>query len=267
MKRWLASPFALALVLVVALFAASRRLLNRPRRVARALIVDPEEHTTFHPGTGAVRSIQAADLALPAEALDAIWDPMHLERLARTYWDYLEKLFARLIRIRYRGHMRDVTLLGLIPLLTFQEPEYELSATRGIVRWRIEKGFLVASAGRGGDGYLEIDVQRRESRDYPGEVIAHVEVEVANFYPAIATSLSNWVYENTQSRIHVLVTHSFLKSLARLDLAESKVGRFATIDELPDPVPARERDRPSASAASSDRDEPTLVAPSRSASA
>ena len=27
--------------------------------------------------------------------------------------------------------------------------------------------------------------------------------------------------------IHVLVTHAFLRSLAKLDLAESKVGRFA----------------------------------------
>jgi hypothetical protein len=266
-KRWLASPFVAVAVAIVALFGASRRLLNRPRRVARALIVDPEEHTRFDPETAAVTSIQAADLALPVAALDAIWDPMHLERLARTYWDYLEKLFARLIRIRYRGHCRDVTILGVVPLLTFQEPEYEMSATRGIVRWRIEKGFLVASAGRGGDGYLEIDVQRRDSLDYPGEAIAHVEVEVANFYPAIASRLSRWVYENTQSRIHVIVTHGFLRSLARLELAESKAGRFASMDDLPDPVPARERDRPSASAAWSDRDGPRPAAPSQSASA
>ena len=31
----------------------------------------------------------------------------------------------------------------------------------------------------------------------------------------------------TQSAIHVLVTHAFLRSLARLQLAPSKVGRFA----------------------------------------
>ena len=33
--------------------------------------------------------MQAADLTLPAEALDALWTPMHLERLARTYWRFL----------------------------------------------------------------------------------------------------------------------------------------------------------------------------------
>ncbi len=54
-----------------------------------------------------------------------------------------------------------------------------------------------------------------------------MEVEVANFYPAIASRLGRWIYENTQSRIHVIVTHGFLRSLAKLDLAESRVGRYA----------------------------------------
>ena len=31
----------------------------------------------------------------------------------------------------------------------------------------------------------------------------------------------------TQSAVHVLVTHAFLRSLAKLDLARSKVGQFA----------------------------------------
>jgi hypothetical protein len=71
----------------------------------------------------------------------------------------------------------------------------------------------------------------------------HVEVEVANFYPTIASSLSRWLYANTQSRIHVLVTHGFLRSLARLDLAPSKVGRFATVEQVPDPSLPTPRER------------------------
>ena len=47
---------------------------------------------------------------------------------------------------------------------------------------------------------------------------------MANFYPSIAESFSTPVYEATQSSIHVLVTHAFLRSLATLDLARSKVG-------------------------------------------
>ena len=37
---------------------------------------------------------------------------------------------------------------------------------------------------------------------------------------------SRRLYDATQSRIHVIVTKAFLRSLARLDLAESRVGRF-----------------------------------------
>ena len=38
---------------------------------------------------------------------------------------------------------------------------------------------------------------------------------------------------NTQSRIHVLVTHGFLRSLARLELEESVVGAFAEDERGP----------------------------------
>jgi hypothetical protein len=233
--------YAAAAAAVVALAAAFLRFFTRRRKtVAQALIVSPPEHTRIDPQTGAVTSIQSADLVMPDEALEGIWSPMHLERLARTYWRFLSRATLNLVRVHYRDDGRDVKLLGLVPLLTFEKPEYEMDGERGIVRWRIEKGFLVAKEGRNGRGYLEIEVARRPSQDTPGCGIAHVEVEVANFYPAIARGLSRWLYENTQSRIHVLVTHGFLRSLARLDLVESKVGRFARIDELPDPV--RERD-------------------------
>jgi hypothetical protein len=109
-----------------------------------------------------------------------------------------------------------------------------MNAERGIVRWRIVSGVLVSARGRGGNGYLEIDVRRCPS-DEAGRARMHVEVEVANFYPAIASGFGRWIYTNTQSRIHVIVTHGFLRSLARLDLAQSRVGRFADITEVPDP--------------------------------
>ena len=232
---------AAAAGVAAAIFAFLRFFTRRRKTVAQALIVSPPEHTRIDPETGAVTSVQCADLVLPEEALEEIWSPMHLERLARTYWRFLSRATLNLIQVAYREDGRDVKLFGLIPLLTFEKPEYEMDGERGIVRWRIEKGFLVAKEGRGGRGYLEIEVHRRPSYDTPGSAIAHVEVEVANFYPAIARGISRWVYENTQSRIHVLVTHGFLRSLAKLDLVESRVGRFAKISELPDPV--RERDK------------------------
>ena len=187
---------------------------------------------------GAVRSVQAADISLPEDELDAIWTPMHLERLARTYWKYLSRVTLGLIRVAYTPTERAVVLVTRpFVLLRFRAPEYSLGADRGIVRWRIRDGILVASEGHGGDGYLEIDV-RRCPADQPGYEKVHVEVEVANFYPALATWVARWFYTNTQSRIHVLVTHGFLRSLARLELEESAVGRFAPEhDHAPAPHP------------------------------
>ncbi len=236
MRLWIPITIALA-----AKGAVLVKLARRPKPVAHALIVTADDHTTYA-ADGGVRSIQQADLILPTEALDSIWSPMHLERLARTYWRWLSRAMFGLVRVDYEGEGRQVKALGLIPLLTFQAPEYEMNAERGIVRWRIDRGVLVARRGRRGSGYLEIDIQRRPSHDYPGSSIAHVEVEVANFYPRLAYSVGRWFYENTQSRIHVLVTHGFLRGLARLDLEESRVGRLVTIDELPEPERAAEKE-------------------------
>jgi hypothetical protein len=58
-----------------------------------------------------------------------------------------------------------------------------------------------------------------------------IEMEVSNYYPAIAVGFSTPVYEATQSSIHVLVTHAFLRSLANLDLATSKVGALAFLGD------------------------------------
>jgi hypothetical protein len=201
-------------------------MIGRVAPIADAVIRDPIEHTVMDEH-GAVRSTQAADISMPVQTLDAIWNPMHLERLARTYWSYLSRVTLGLIRVVYTPTERMVVLIARpIVLLRFRAPEYALDSDRGIVRWRIRDGLLVASEGHEGDGYLEIDV-RRLPPDAPDRGRVHVEVEIASFYPAIALRIARWFYTQTQSRIHVLVTHGFLRSLADLELEESFVGRFA----------------------------------------
>ena len=197
------------------------------RRWSRAVIANLRDSTSVDRSTGAVRSVQAADLLLPTSALAEIWSPAHLERLARTYWRFLTRVTLGLIRVRYTERQRFVVLLFKpLKLLTFEAPEYELAPSRGLVRWRIARGLLVARRGRDhdGGGYLQIEVRRRPGENSPFAHL-HVEVEVANFYPSIA-GLSLSLYNATQSRIHVIITHGFLRSLARLDLAQSRVGRF-----------------------------------------
>jgi hypothetical protein len=196
-------------------------------RPPRAVVVDLGDSTSLDNDSGAARSVQRADLELDESALAEIWTPEHLERLARTYWRFLTRVTLGLVRVRYTPTERSVILLiPQLKLLTFQAPEYEMDATRGLVRWRIARGLLVSRRGRNGRGHLQIEIRRRPLQK-PGRAILHVEVEVANFYPSIASRLSRGLYNATQSRIHVIITYGFLRSLARLDLAESRVGRFA----------------------------------------
>ena len=199
------------------------KLLNRrqERQVANSVIADPEDHTVMD-ANGSVRSIQAANVDMPEHELEAIWSPYHLERLARTYWRYLSRISLGIIRVEYSEDGRAVLfLMRPFVLLRFHTPDYDLTADRGVVRWRIRNGILVA---RRNEGHLEIDVRRCASpREGYGRV--HVEVEVSNFYPMLAKPF-RWFYANTQSRIHVVVTHGFLRSLAKLDFEESAVGRF-----------------------------------------
>ncbi len=198
---------------------------TRSRRV-RALVADLADATSLNRDTGAVRSVQQADLVVEESALRAMWTPAHLERLARTYWRFLARVTLGLVHVVYSEQERSVVLLARpFKLLTFHAPEYEMDAARGLVRWRIARGLLVSRRGHNGRGYLQIEVRRAPGPD-AAHVRLHVEVEVANFYPSIASRLSHRAYEATQSRVHVLITYGFLRSLARLDLARSRVGRL-----------------------------------------
>jgi len=237
---WIALIAAVIVLVAVLLLGLARTLLSRDRQVDEIVITNLRDATSIDAQTGAVRSMQAADLYLTPTALAEIWSPVHLERLARTYWRFLTRVTLGLIRVRYSEHERSVVLLfPVLRLLTFHAPEFELNEHRGVVRWRIARGLLVARRGHDGDGYLQIDVRRCEEDD-PARARLHVEVEVANFYPAIAAGVGRWFYNETQSRIHVIVTHGFLRSLARLDLAQSRVGCMVTVEDRTDPSPRPE---------------------------
>ena len=217
-------PVLLALLGALSALVASRRL-RRARTPAKAVIVSPPKSTVIAKD-GAVRSAQMAELTLAEQDFDRLWNAMNLENLARTYWRFLSRVTLGLIRVIYGENERSVVLLGRpFTLLRFDAPDYVLERDHGSVRWRIRDGLLVARSGRG-CGFLALAVTRLEGAP-EGRVRILIEVEVANFYPSIAAGFSVPVYEVTQSAIHVLVTHAFLRSLARLDLAQSKVGRFA----------------------------------------
>jgi len=224
---------------IIALLAAIAGLLVARRRrrqdlPAQAAIVSPP-HSTVIAKDGAVRSLQCAELTLPQDALERLWTTENLENLARTYWRFLSRVTMGVIRVNYARDERRVVLLAPpLTLLRFAAPDYFVERDHGKVTWQIKDGLLVARRGRGA-GFLSLDVRRLDEGDGSDQGKVRIEVEVANFYPAIAVGFSTPVYEATQSSIHVLVTHAFLRSLAKLRLARSKVGRLR---------PQRERSQP-----------------------
>jgi len=211
------------------------------RREARARVTILDVPESEAPPDGSVTTKQEAEVTLPRSELDRIWSAEYLERLARTYWRFLTRVSLGILRVVYTDEGREVCVIGRpFSLLTFHVPDYEAEGDCGSVTWRIKKGLLVAPAGRT-KGYLKLTVRRPPSdgKEHPGGelVTGTVTSEVANFYPLIAgwgwfSRIGRHLYRITQLRIHVIVTHAFLRSLARLDLAPSVVGALkAQADE------------------------------------
>src|SRR5579859_5543351 len=179
------------------LFVAGVR--HRRRRLpAQAVIVSPGKSTVVA-RDGAVRSVQSAELIVARADLDRLWSATNLENLARTYWRFLSRVTLGLIRVVYGENERSVVFITRpFTLLRFEAPQYEIAPDGGSVRWRIRDGLLVARAGRG-CGFLAIEVRRLDggaAQSPPADpVTLLIEVEVANFYPAIAAGFSTPVYQ------------------------------------------------------------------------
>ena len=190
-------------------------------------IVDVPESEA--PPDGSVTTKQEAEVTLPREELDRIWNPEYLERLAGTYWRFLTRVSLGMLRVLYTDDAREIAFIGRpFVLLRFYKPDYDMEANSGTVTWWIREGLLVAPAGRA-KGFLRLSVRRPADDDGSELITGRVSSEVANFYPLIAgwgwfSRLGRHLYRITQLKIHVIVTHAFLRSLARLDLAPSAVG-------------------------------------------
>src|SRR4051794_14636407 len=201
------------------------------RRDARARVQIVQTPEGGSAEDGSVTTKQIAMVTLPNSELERIWNPEYLERLARTYWRFLTRVSLGILRVLYRPDSREiVALFRPLTLLRFHAPEYDTEPGRGTVTWRIDKGLLVAPIGRS-KGFLRLTVERVPPAAGDLGNLANVVVssEVANFYPTIGgwgwfARIGQFIYSQTQLRIHVIVTNAFLRSLARLDLAPSVVG-------------------------------------------
>ncbi len=189
---------------------------------------------------GPVRSVQEAEIEMTPELLERLWQPEYLERLAHAYWRYLSRVSLGLIRIVYQPGTRTICLVSKrLALLRFRRPEYVAAGDMARVTWRIERGLLVVPTGRG-QGYLQITVRKLDSERAEGDnKRVLVRNEVSNFYPFLRgggwfARIGVWVYSFTQLRIHVWITHGFLRSLARVDLPPSPVGALVGLERIAD---------------------------------
>ena len=80
--------------------ALAARTLRRRTMALPGRVVDLGDETRIDPRTGAVRSVQRADLLLDESALQQLWSAVNLERLARTYWRFLTRATSGLVRVR-----------------------------------------------------------------------------------------------------------------------------------------------------------------------
>jgi hypothetical protein len=202
-----------------------RRVVERRLRARARVNVLPVPRSHCAPD-GSIGSRQVAEVTLPRSELDRIWSPEYLERLARTYWRFLTRVSLGLLRVLYTESSREIVLLTRpFVLLRFKAPEYDFASNRGTVTWPIDRGLLVARKRRG-RGYLRLSVERHPDEGGGPEATATVTSEVVNFYPTIAARFGSFFYDQTQLRIHVIVTNAFLRSLANLELEPSVVGAF-----------------------------------------
>lgn len=226
---------------------AYQRSRSQPREKTPAQVtVLPDPETGPITTTDAVKSIQEAEVEMPADIFHQMWKPEYLERLARSYWAFLTKVSLGAIRVVYEPSSRTVVFMSRrLPLLRFRKPEYTTGPGLGQVTWRIERGLLVAPNGRG-QGMLRITVRSDPPDDDSAQdVSVHVRTEVSNFYPFLRgggwfARIGVRIYSETQVRIHTWVTHGFLRSLARLDLPRSPVGALAADGEEMDDLESME---------------------------
>ena len=168
------------------------------------------------PRTGAVESVQEADLRLE-EPASSVVSRRFLEWAARTYWRLITRSTLGVIRVVSDGADQCVVLVGRpLVLLRFHAPEYSVSDRECSVSWRIKRGILVSREGRD-SGSLRFAISATGPSNEGSRV--HVSMQVQNFYPWLRGTgpfarVGVWLYAQTQQRIHRAVTRGFLKRMA-----------------------------------------------------
>jgi hypothetical protein len=172
------------------------------------------------------RSVQEAELEMDPGLLEEPRIHETLERFGRGYWQFLNRVSLRVLRIAEGdAHLSIVPVRPRVELLRFGAPRYDAAPAFGSVSWPIESGLLVAPGGRG-RGHLRFDL-RRIGAEPGGGARVQARAVVSDYHPRLGGSgrlarVGAFFYSQTQLRVHVLVTRGYLRSLERGELPPAR---------------------------------------------
>ena len=128
----------------MALLAAEKRRRKTPARVR---LIRAEEDVRV-PATGAVGSVQEAEVTMPVELVEQLSKPEYLERPRPLLLRHLDRATLGLIRIVYTENVTRRCADHPPPAAAhLRAPDYKASADHGCVTWRIARGPVGLPAG------------------------------------------------------------------------------------------------------------------------
>jgi hypothetical protein len=157
--------------------------------------------------TLAYDSTQSIVLPTKMDAFDSRTDPDALLRMLREYFTVAQQCSGGLVRIRWSaGRPRLVLLWPPVTMLQMSEPTYEEQPRRRVLSVAVVGGLLVAPES---EARLAIAVTR-------GQDGLRASVELRHFMPrAGQVGVIDWVYRQTQARVHAWVGLRYLRQLGR----------------------------------------------------
>ena len=180
-----------------------------------AVLVSSSEETLLQPGC-AVRSLQHAELTVPAGALERYWSAGGLACLARTYWSPIRRRFRRVLRlIGGENGPRLVLAFAPLTLIRFGPPRLALGVDVAEVCWPIRGGILVL-----GDpaGTLRIEARKGRTAEPTERALLRLTVAVEDFSPRLRgrgrfLPVGTRLYRSTQLRIHLWQARKFFDAV------------------------------------------------------
>jgi hypothetical protein len=152
---------------------------------------------------GVVRSAQT--LATPE-----FWGPCDgaaVRSAGRRYWLFLRRFGRGLLRVDERADGSvAIYALGFLLLLVFEPPTVIDGGPGVALRFPIGHGLAVHPRRRG-RGYLQMGVE-------PGQVSLTVDGYTPGLF--VLGGLGRWLYDMTQSGLHVRIARGYLAELARI---------------------------------------------------